>query len=171
MTQDIEADKLIYFITPLILDVNLNIFYIGGTTIKADNVDMNQSNLQLFRRYVCFNENNAYDLNILYRFWHYDCCYLQNFINAFSIPLFSLNFNYDESNYKKLCTSTGYVHKENDFIECSNCNEINEQIIFPDQNNYICKNCTKKQIKDGMSQRLTHFINENYTNLECNYKF
>jgi len=168
MTQDSEADRLIYFLTPLILNININLHYSSGTSNKPDNNNNNQlQSLQTFRKYVSFNSMTSPDIHILSRFGHFDYCYYQDFLEAFSIPIFSLNFNYVDENYNKLNSSTGFIHKENDFVECPDCNEINEQIIFPDQNNYICKNCTTKQIKSILSQRINHFISENYLNLEC----
>ncbi len=163
MTQDSQADKIAYFITPLILNIHLKIHYAAGTIKSSEPT----THTQTIKKYISFSQLDSPDVNLIYRFGSYDYCYQNNFIEIFTTQIFSLNFNYDDVHYKKLCKNQGFAHKDNDFNECSNCGEINEQILLTDQGNYICKNCTQKMLKEAINQRLTYFVNESYVNVEC----
>ena len=147
---DFEGDYLIFYILPLIFDVNIN-FYVKNN---------HNNKYKKFTFYNTISNNkNINEINLLFSFSYYKILYSKEF--------YKKNFNFlpfieNEENNNKI------IKLNNDSKKlCENCKKIPEFYYEINKKiESICENCLKNQIKNCIKKRIKYFKEDQFFNQE-----
>ena len=133
-----QADKILYFLAPILFDINLTILFFDNNS--------------LINQYTFTNSTGINDSLTL--FYHCNDYYILYSIND-SSSLFN-HFEYND-------VVTFY---KNQF--CDECKKDTSKLVFNYIKNFVfCGECIRKLINYVMSRRISNFLDEQYFNLEC----
>ena len=150
---DFEGDYLIFYILPLIFDVNIN-FYVKNN---------HNNKYKKFTFYNTISNNkNINEINLLFSFSFYKILYSNDFYKKnFNFLPFIENFNIENEENKMLKLN-------NDSKKlCENCKKIPEFYYkIHKKIDSICENCLKNQIKNCLKKRIKYFKEDQFYNQE-----
>ena len=154
---DFEGDYLIFYVLPLIFDVNIN-FYVKNN---------HNNKYKKFTFYNTMSNNkNINEINLLFSFSFYKILYTNDFYKKYFnfLPFIEdfNNFENDDDNNIKI------IKLKNDTKKlCENCNKIPEFYYkIHKKIEAICENCFKIQVKNSLKKRIKYFKEDQFYNQE-----
>ncbi len=134
-----QADKFLLFITPLAFDSNICLYFFDTNSLIQDYLF---PSIDTFKHQTINIFYNCFDYYILYNYT------LVKLVNEIIYP-----------------NETAEIVNK---FYCEECRSETDVLLF----NYIkdflyCKECVRKLINSTLTNRVLHFLNENYFNLEC----
>ena len=156
LSMNYEAGPLIYFLSPILFNINLELYIIEGSLNNYSN------NVRFLKKnYNSQSKDSTEKLTLIYRKTHFDVVYTKYWYNSYK-QVIDIISDTDKTFSKTRIIST-------DSLVCELCQKQTVFIKFIDPLYApTCRECLTSIVKNRMIQRAKNYIAENYNNIECN---